>query len=258
LAQNLSLDDPLRGGSTGRVSGGSFQADGWRVAGKDDYIVWHLPTLSSGAVEWSVSGLRPNDSRPEGADKNEIFHMYDWTYNDADTVYDGYRNNPYKHFIRKTNVLTPAKMDSLELVWAIAPNYEEPDTDILAWDPGVTYRFREEWGPDGAGATEIRTYRDGTLIMTMSQPGAYSPAGHAVRIAASPRSLLYADFGAPVDAVYSDVKVWGGSPNGSGGGDGRDAPNGNDSLNDTVCGATGLEALLVMALVLGFRRANGR
>ena len=151
--------------------------------------------------------MRANDSRPEGADKNELFHMYDWTYGSADTVYDGYRNNLYKHFIRKTNVLDPGRMDSLEMLWLIAPDYVEPDTAVLSWDPAVTYRFRQVWGPDGAGNSEIRTWRDGVLIMTMSVPGGYYPGGLAVRIAASPRAPLYADFGAPVGAVFSDVQV---------------------------------------------------
>jgi hypothetical protein len=210
VAQQVVLDDSLRGGSTGGSrNGGVFQGDGWRVTHKNDSITWHLPTIAQGAVEFSVRGLRPNDTRPEGADKNEIFHMYDWTYNNADTVYDGYRNNPYKHFIRKSNG-DVGKIDSMELVWAISPEYVEPDTAVLSWDPNHTYRFREEWGPDGTGRTRIRTFRDGAQIMEMAVLGAWAPAGHSIRIAASTRAPLYADFGASVDAVYSDVKVWNG------------------------------------------------
>lgn len=259
LAQNVVLVDSLRGSTKGTQGGGAFQADGWRVTGKDDFIYWHIPTLRQGAVEWSVRGLRANDSRPEGADKNEIFHMYDWSYNNADTVYDGYRNGPYKHFIRKTNVLDPARMDSLELVWVIAPNYVEPDTRILTWDPAVTYRFREEWGPDGAGNTEIRTYRDGEKIMTMSVAGSWNPTGHALRIAASTRAPLYSDFGAPIDAVYSDVQVWD-APLGGGiyipsdGSGSPDNPNGDRSFNDTLCGLTGLETALAAMLLAAWRR----
>jgi hypothetical protein len=207
-AQTLVLDDSLRGSTSGARAGGAFQADGWRVTNKNDSITWHIPTLPRGAAEWSVRGLRPNDARPEGADKNELFHMYDWTYNNADTVYDGYRNNPYKHFVRKINVLDSGKTDMMELVWAINGDYIEPDTSRLSWDPNVAYRFREEWGPDGTGRSVIRTYRDGALVMTMAVSGTWSPAGHAVRIAASTRAPLYPDFGAPVDAVFSDVKVW--------------------------------------------------
>jgi len=208
-AQGVVLEDPLRGSSTGTVSGGSFGPDGWRVTNKNDYIFWHVPddTMTWGAVEFSVRGLRSNDDRPEGADKNEIFHMYDWTYQSADTNYGGYRNNPYKHFIRKTNVLDPARMDSLEIVWAAAGSYVEPDTQILSWNPAVTYRLKEEWYQDGAGSTVFNTYRDGVLINTSTLPGDYNPTSLAIRIAASTRAPLYPDFGASVDAVYSDVKV---------------------------------------------------
>jgi MYXO-CTERM domain-containing protein len=263
-AQQLILDDSLRGSTTGTQNGGSFSAAGWRVTNKNDSITWRIPTVPQGAVEFSVRGLRPNDDRPEGADKNEIFHMYDWTYNNADTVYDGYRNGPYKHFIRKTNVLDPARMDSMELVWVIAPNYVEPDTPILSWDPNSTYRFREEWGPDGAGNTEIRTYRDGVQVMTMSVPGPWNPGGHSVRIAASTRAPLYPDFGAPVDAVYSDVKVWSMAAAGAplGPGNTSDNPNGdNESLNDKCSCSAGPARLspwialatLALAMVAGRR-----
>jgi hypothetical protein len=210
-AQQLVLDDSLKGGGTsGTRSGGSFQADGWRVTGKNDYIYWHIPTVSSGAVEFSVRGLRPNDTRPEGADKNEIFHMYDWTWNNADTSYaPGYRDDRFKHFIRKTNG-DVGKIDSCEFVWAIDPNYVEPDSQILSWDQNATYRFREEWGSDGAGNSYLKCFRDGALILQTSIPGSWTPAGHAIRIGASPRAPGYPDFGACVDAVYSDLKVWSG------------------------------------------------
>jgi len=285
-AQTVILDDPLRGSTTGTGGGGvsntgeiclagqacspirtgvggAFQPDGWRVTSKNDYILWHIPTLTQGTVEFSVRGIRANDDRPEGADKNELFHMYDWTYQNADTDYSGYRNNLYKHFIRKTNVLDTARVNSLELVWVIAPNYSEPDTAQLSWDPTVTYRFREEWGPDGAGNSVLRTYRDGVLLKTTTVPGTWSPTGHAIRIAASTRAPLYPDFGAPVDAVFSDVKVWsgigpvgggggggGGGVGGGGGGGGRDNPNGDGSVND-MCGLLGPEFLLLLALRRG-------
>jgi hypothetical protein len=207
-SQELILDDSLRGGSQGAVGGGSFGPDGWRVTNKNDSITWHIPTVSQGAVEYSVRGLIPNDGRAEGNDKNELFHMYDWTYNSADTNYDGYRNGPYKHFVRKTNMMDPGKTNSMEMLLKITSDEIEPDTSILSWDPSHSYRFREEWGPDGAGRCVFRVFRDGVQIMNMSVAGNWSPAGHAVRIAGSTRAPLYPDFGAPVDAVFSDVKVW--------------------------------------------------
>lgn len=203
----LVLDDTLRGSTLGTVSGGEFSTEGWRVTSTSDAIYWHVPTLRQGAVEFSVRGLRPNEDRAGFEDKSELFHMYDWTFDNADTNYGGYRNNPFKHFIRKTGAADtrPGKTDSLELVWQIGSNYMEPDTSVLAWDPTVTYRFREEWGPDGAGNCLIRTFRDGVLIMEMSEPGEWAPVGHSIRIGVA---RLAVDSGAPVDAVFSDLRVW--------------------------------------------------
>ena len=207
-SQEVILDDSLRGGTQGSTNGGSFGPDGWHVTNKNDSLLWHIPTLSQGAVEFSVAGIISNDSRPEGNDKNEFFHMYDWTYNNADNIYDGYRNGPYKHYIRKTNMLDAGKTNSMEMEFKITTDDIEPDTAVLSWDPSHTYRFREEWGPDGGGHTVFRVYRDGAPIMTATVLGTWSPGGHAVRIAASTRAPLYPDFGAPVGAVFSDLKVW--------------------------------------------------
>lgn len=203
----LVLDDPLRSATLGTASGGALEAGGWRVTATSDYVYWHIPTLLHGAVEFSVRGLNPQEGRAGIEDKSELFHMYDWTYDSADTNYTGYRNNPFKHFVRKTGIADtrPGKTDAMELVWVIAPNYTEPDTGVLDWDPAVSYRFREEWGPDGAGNSVIRTFRDGVQIMEMSEPGDWLPTGHAIRIGVA---RLAADAGAPLDAVFSDLQVW--------------------------------------------------
>jgi hypothetical protein len=52
----------------------------------------------------------------------------------------------------------------------------------------------------------LRLIRDGVTFLDESLPGTYAPAGHSVRIGASTRRA--ADAGAPVDAVYSNLKVW--------------------------------------------------
>jgi hypothetical protein len=93
----------------------------------------------------------------------------------------------------------------MELLWKIEEEYTEPDTQVLSWSPAVTYRFREEWEPEGENS-RLRTYRNGALIMNTSLPGLYAPAGLSIRIAASTRRDAAA--GAPIDAVYSNVKAW--------------------------------------------------
>ena len=202
----LVLDDPLQGSTTGTLSGGAFVAGGWQVTSSTDTIYWHVPTISHGAAEFDVKGLYPNECRAGMEDKVELFHMYDYTVGNADTVYNGgYRDDPFKHFIRKTDCLDAGRVNSMEIVWQIIPNFTEPDTAQLSWDPNTTYHFREEWATSGGNAT-LKLYRDGVLLLTTAVPGVWNPAGHSVRIAASPRRA--ADFGAPLGAIFSNVKVW--------------------------------------------------
>jgi hypothetical protein len=146
----LILNEPLQGSTSGTRQGGAFVTGGWQVTGSTDTIFWHVPTVTNGAVEFDVRGLCPNECRAGMADKVELFHMYDYTWHNSDYSYaPGYRDNPFKHLVRKTDCLDGAKVDSMEIVWAISPNYTEPDTARISWDPHTTYHFREEWAPMG-------------------------------------------------------------------------------------------------------------
>lgn len=201
----LLLDDPLAGSTTGTRAGGTFVAGGWRVDNQYDSIFWHIPLVSHGAFEYQVRGLPPGQNCPGTASnsKNEISHMYDYTFNNADFQYSpGYQSTPYKQFIRKQ--CESGKTDTLELLWQILPNYLEDDSQVLSWDVNTTYTFRDEWENTGGNGI-LRTYRNGALIRTQTLPGGWNPGGFSVRIAASTRR---ADEGAAVGAVYSNVKVY--------------------------------------------------
>ncbi|MDO8588601.1 MAG: NBR1-Ig-like domain-containing protein [Armatimonadota bacterium] len=202
----LVLYDTLLDGShltPNGSQGGAYTASGWQVTGDFDYIFWHLPyPVYKGAAEWYISGL--TESTPTS--KDELFHMYDYTFNNSDYVYSGgYRDNPYKHFLRK-NGATGGNTNAFEWEFSINQNYFEIDTVALTWNPANNYRFREEWGPDGDSHTYIRLYRDGVLVASQLLIGSYTPLGHSVRIAASNRGV--ADEAAPNGAVYSYMKVW--------------------------------------------------
>ncbi|MDO8587542.1 MAG: sugar-binding protein, partial [Armatimonadota bacterium] len=201
VAAQLLLDDPLQGSTSGTQGGGSFVAGGWQVTGDYDSIYWHLPYgVSKGAAEFYVTGI--SNTYPH---KTEHFHMYDYTFGSADTVYaPGYRDNPYKHFVRKSGVADGAKNGSCEIVYAITPNFFELDTAVLAWSPSTNYKFRVEWGPEG-GNSRLNVFRDGVNILSNTVPGNYTPAGHSVRIGCSPRRALE---GSEIGAKYSYFKAW--------------------------------------------------
>jgi hypothetical protein len=204
VAAQLLLDDSLQGSTSGTRSGGTFANGGWQVTGTEDYIYWHLPySVSHGAAEFYVKGVNPN--QPE---KNEHFHMYDYTYNNSDTSYSpGYRENPYKMFIRKSGVNDGAKANSCEIVYQITGtdpnNFFEMDTTVLSWDPATNYKMRVEWGPEGS-QTRCRIFRDGVEIINNAVNGTYLPTGHAVRVGKA-RGM---GEGAQINAVYSNLKVW--------------------------------------------------
>ena len=148
----LLLDDPLQGSTIGTQSGGTFANGGWQVTGTEDWIFWHLPySVHHGAAEFYVKGMNPN--QPE---KNEDFHMYDYTYYNSDYSYSpGYRENPYKMFIRKSGTLDVVKANSCEIVYKTPSEEFESDSAVLSWDPGTNYKMRFEWGPEG-GNTRLR------------------------------------------------------------------------------------------------------
>lgn len=204
----LLLDESLQGSTAGTRSGGTFVTGGWKVTGTFDCIYWHLPhAVSKGIAEFDVTGLNPNECRTGMEDKDELFHMYDYTYLNSDTDYSGYRDNPFKMFIRKQGCVA-GKPDALENVWKVnnTPADCEIDSSVIGWTPCGGYRFRVEWGPDGSGNTYMKVYRNSVLLTTQSGTGTYLPGGHTVRIAASTRRDVMA--GAPVDAIFSRVKVW--------------------------------------------------
>lgn len=211
----LVLHDPLNGGTKGTRSGGTFADGGWKVTGKYNYIYWHLPhTVRNGAVEFDVKGLNPNECTPGMEEKAELFHMYDYTEGDPDNNYGDYRDNSYKHFIRKNGCLSSYNntVDCFELVTKIEQEYKEPDSSKMTWDPNTTYRIRQEWRRTSDGYCEVKTFRkevsspDFVLVNTMNVPGYYQPKGHSVKIGSSLREAK--DCGAPINAVFSNIKVW--------------------------------------------------
>jgi len=201
------IDDPLIGGTTGTVSGGTFIADGWRVDGQLNYIYWHVsPTIPHGAYEFDIRGLGEGCNTAE-AQKAELANMYDWTFNNSDTKYwGGYRENPYKHALRKQcRPDRPTK--KLEILWKINENHKEDDAgNNLTWNPNHTYHWRVEWEPDGQGNTNVRTFRDGVQVHSQNIIGIWNPIGHSIKLGSSLRDVN--NEGAYIGSVFSNFKVY--------------------------------------------------
>lgn len=207
-AQVVMVDDPLNGSTTGTRSGGTFAEGGWKVVSNLDSIYWHLaPTVTHGRLEYDIKGLNdgcagccyPGDGQPFLV--NELSHMYDHTFQNADTNYIGYRNNPYKHAVKRMCYSPPWTM---KLLWiADGEGDEDWAGHGLSWNAGTTYRITVEWEPTGTTSTEFRTYRSGQLVHSRQVGKLYNPAGHSVKIG----SALRTEEAAYIGAVYSNVKV---------------------------------------------------
>ena len=190
------LYDPLQGSTIGVRNGGVFAGGGWQCTDPshgNDYIYWHLPrTVIHGKAEFYAKGI--SGSYPA---KTEQFHMYDNTYQSADSNYTGYRNNPYKMLIRKS------ENNSCEIINIILGDDLDADTQVLSWDPAHNYRITVEWGPDGNGNSYLKLSQDGVQFLNRSIVGTYAPTGHSVRIGAARNS----GEGSMQGAIYSYMTV---------------------------------------------------
>src|ERR1051325_9724459 len=129
----LLLDDPMQGSTSGTRINGTFANGGFQITGQYDSIYWHLPyPVYKGTAEFYLKGVNPNECRSWMTDKYEIYHMYDWTYANADTDYGGYRDNPFKHFIRKIGCIG-GSTDAMELQWSLYADGNGPDSPVLSW-----------------------------------------------------------------------------------------------------------------------------
>jgi hypothetical protein len=202
-AAGLLLDQPLQGSTSGTRLGGAFVTGGWQVTDQYDAIYWHVTPTPHGRFEFDIRGLGSGCSGVGGG-ANEFCDMYDWTYANSDNSYiPGFRENPYKMLALKR--CEGVQNDRLKTVWKILDDDDELNSAVLSWNAATTYHFRFDWGPDGNGNSVIRSFRDGLEYLTVTVSGTWNPVGQSVRIGASTRRQ---DEGAPVGAIYSNVKVW--------------------------------------------------
>lgn len=211
--QRLVLNDPLDGSTIGTRSGGIFEpGGGWKVLNNMDCIYWHIsPTVTHGRYEYDVKGQNNGtvgccyggEYAGQPFLVNELSHMYDWTFENADTNYTGYRNNPYKHAVKR---MSYAPGPTMKLLWALTGLGGEDWSGYgLNWDPDTTYRIAVEWVPNAAGTEcDYTTYRDGQQVHSMQIAKIYSPTGLSFRIGSGGRTEECAYIG----AVYSNVKFW--------------------------------------------------
>jgi hypothetical protein len=169
--------DPLTNGrSVGQVNGGRFNAAGWQVTNRGDFIRYVVPTITSGFVEWENLGLSRTNPAP---DLYTLFGMWDPSKGP-------YRENPYRVHVRKLDT-QGHNPPYVRLRWISGGQEYNEGFDFLAWNPGRAYRWRVEWGP-GGGGNEARVLLDGLVVIRARYGPAYQPAEHWIEMGIEERA----------------------------------------------------------------------
>ncbi|MBI5534477.1 MAG: hypothetical protein HY898_17260 [Deltaproteobacteria bacterium] len=224
----FTLDDSLKGSTQGQVFGGSVGADGFTTTAATDAIVWVVPSLASGSVEFTVTGITL-DKIP--AIDHEIFSMYDgFGFTEPISYNPKFRNNNFKMLVRIYGQGEPTRTGMQKLLYSMCPmgppgysdgapcpcaSYfnEEPFGGDTNWS-GAPEVLRVEWTP-----TSASYFRNGAKIHSMdwSSTGIlWGPKEQHVMLG-SPRNQLGPDVAMPVGVTFSDVHINGteGTPTGS-------------------------------------------
>ena len=201
-AYGLVVNDPLTGGTTvGIRSGGAFVSGGWKMNAQSDYIQYNVQTITYGKLEFDVRGLASQDPNYKDGD-GELWVMYDGSFGNSDKNQGDFDANPYKAHMRKygTQCARWNHDDAMKSAMALGDIQHGKSlyTARLPWDVNHTYHFLVTWK---LGA-QFDFYLDGSLLVTLSQPGTYSPTLHRIRIGSSPRACGI------VGATYSNVKIY--------------------------------------------------
>lgn len=189
---DLVVYDPLTsGGSIGQVSGGVFESRGWRTTDARSFIRYHVPTITSGYVDFDVTNLRePNPH----SDKRMLMIMWDPSRG-------GYTTNPYRVHLQKLDRRT-VDFGNLRLRWISRGQERNIYHDRTNWSPSQVYNFRMEWGNFPNIDTQwIRVLLDGEEILTANYDFLYQPAPHYIELGGAPRNETLEQ------AVFSNVTI---------------------------------------------------
>ncbi|HLE21079.1 MAG TPA: DUF4038 domain-containing protein [Vicinamibacteria bacterium] len=206
-AEHLVFHDPLTTGTTvgTRDNGqGVFVPGGWKVTSPSDNIRYTSPLpIEEGAVEFDVTGLSFDDTRPQNH-RGQLMSMYDASFGDPRHRYSpDLRLNPFKFVLHRYGRDEEAYFANfLKLIMNTdGVNQFEDYSGIgpYPWDENTNYHMRLEW-KDGL----IRFYINGqdTDPWPFVYRSVYRPQVHDIRIGTNTRN------NAILDAVYSNVRVY--------------------------------------------------
>ena len=186
------LFDPLTDGSSlGDVGGGEFTPEGWKVIASSNFIVYNMPTIESGFLEFDISGL---DIRNATRDARHLFFMWDPSLGSDMT------SNRFRVSLQKLDGRSSINDRWLRLRFITQGRQIDVGSTFRGWVVDNTYRIRLEWGREGEPLV-CRLFIDDRQIFFFHYPRAYNPVIHRIELGAAGRAET------PEDAVYSNVVI---------------------------------------------------
>ncbi len=186
------LFDPLTNGETqGDRGGGQLTSEGWLVEASSNFIVYDMPTIETGFLEFDIKGL---DIRNPTRDARHLFFMWDPSLGSDMT------SNRFRVSLQKLDGRSSINDNWLRLRWISQGRQIDVGSSFRGWEPERTYRIRLEWG-DEADVKVCRLFIDGGQIFFFQYPRSYVPAIHRIELGAAGRAET------PEGAIYSNVAI---------------------------------------------------
>jgi len=186
------LFDPLTNGATqGDRGGGQLTSDGWLVEASSNFIVYDMPTIETGFLEFDVKGL---DIRNPTRDARHLFYMWDPSLGTDMT------GNRFRVSLQKLDGRSSINDRWLRLRFISQGRQIDVGSPFRGWEPTRTFRIRLEWGDEGP-VKVCRLFIDGTRIFSFEYPRSYVPVIHRIELGAAGRAET------PEGAIYSNVAI---------------------------------------------------
>ena len=192
------IDDSLQGGtSQGTQIGGSFTNEGYRPQSGFNHILYEVPTVSEGYLEFQIKGMTNQSGKPEG--DVGFCGIYDGRgHAEPIQYFDAFKQNFFRW-----NVHWRADKDAMKAVISAAaptqerlnasfaqfPGPELEDRDWTAeplgqgqnWNPNQWYTIKVEWKNK-----TFKVYIDGVQKWGASGPYDYAPVNQKIWIGSAP------------------------------------------------------------------------
>jgi hypothetical protein len=186
------LFDPLTNGDTqGDRGGGQMTPEGWLVEASSNFIVYNMPTIETGFLEFDVKGL---DIRNPTRDARHLFFMWDPSLGSDMT------SNRFRVSLQKLDGRSSINDRWLRLRHISQGRQIDVGSPFRGWEPSRTFRIRLEWGREGE-ANVCRLFIDRQQIFFFEYARPYIPADHRIELGAAGRAE------SPEGAIYSNVAI---------------------------------------------------